>query len=131
MSVAIPAGLIGPNGFIDVEAQYTMTANANYKYGIIKLGGSGGTAHFSVNIGAGSATHARAQRRISNRNSASSQLSWGGGGTANSFTAGTGTGNATSAINTAADTTLWLGYLLQVGTDVITLEQYTVTYFKG
>lgn len=121
-TINIPAGAMGPNGVLRVNAQFSMTNNANAKTPRIRLGGLGGTV-LADPATAGSSS-VRINREIVNRNSQSSQVSSGTSIT-NTFGASS-VAISTAAIDTSAATTLVLTGQLGVGTDAIAVESFTV-----
>jgi hypothetical protein len=120
-TVTIPAGAMGPNGFIRVNALFSNNNSATVKTPRIRFGGIGGTEYFNVaqttNIGINTF------RSITNRNSQSSQV--GISSATNAFSA-TASSPITSAINTAASTTLVITGQLANILDTLTLESYSV-----
>ncbi len=127
-TITIPAGAMGPNGLVRVEATYSFTSNANNKTAIFRFGGTGGTQYLAT-IGT-TQGHARFSRTISNRNSASSQV---GASHNNAGGWGVGGGGAvlTSAINTSAAVDLLIRGQLANAADTITLESYAVELLYG
>jgi hypothetical protein len=121
-TITIPAGAMGANGLVIVEAIWTVPNNANNKTMRTKFGGS------NVNVQTVTTQQSYTQRvRIRNRNSASSQVCPPSGlSTGEGFSTAA---NVTTAINTASATTVTLTAQCAVGTDTITLEEYTVMVF--
>ncbi len=117
----IPAGLLGANGALELQAKYTMTNNANNKNFRVRLGavGSGisGTALMDPQLASVAASHVNC--RIENRNSQASQIGSNNaasmyGGSANTFRTGT--------VNTAVAADLTLTSQLVNSADSITFE---------
>ena len=121
-TVTIPAGAMGVNGILRVEALWTVTNSANNKTLRVRLGGIGGT-QFIGNVVTTVAT-ARALVSIANRGAANSQISM-----ANSFNTMWGsTTNAvtTAAIDTSAATTIVITGQKASAGETLTLESYLV-----
>lgn len=116
-TITVPAGAIGPNGQVEINAHFSVTNSANTKTVRVKFGG---TTFFSLNLSASAAI--QAYSRICNRNSAASQIAYGG---TNGFGTTT-TANATGTVDTSGEVTIQLtGQLTNTG-ETITLESYTV-----
>lgn len=123
-TITIPAGLLATNGQLEIETLWLVTNNSNNKTSFIRFGGTSGTAYLNLV----STTVVSFQNRciISNSNSASAQVGF-ATGTANSYAA---SGNAltTSAVNTAAATTLIISGQKANSGDTLTLERYSVKW---
>jgi hypothetical protein len=120
VTIPLPGGALGKNGTIELDTLWSYTNNANTKTMRTRLGGIGGTIFQSV--AATTTASSRSLAAIHNRNSESSQ----GGPTA---AVGFGTSTSaitTSAINTAADTSLVITAQKGVAGDTLTLERYVV-----
>lgn len=121
-TVTIPAGAIGANGQVEVEALFSYTNNTNNKTPRVKFGGnnvvgSAGTTSFGQSLRA----------RISNRNAANAQVT-----TPISLTPGAGTlvnAHQTFAVDTSQPVDIVFSGILNVATDTITLESYSVKLF--
>lgn len=127
-SVSIPAKLMGPNGWIEVDFTYgTPGGSGNTKTARVRYSGAAGTLYYGVNVT--TALSLRGHIIIQNRNSVSSQRGAQGSAVAASY------GSSTSAIPTSAvDTdgaarTISFNGLLGNSTDSILLEGYTVKVF--
>lgn len=118
-TVTIPAGALGANGSIEVEAFWTGTNNANTKTLSIYLGGS--ALHSTTTT---SNSIAGVLARIANRNSQSSQII--PRPTATSPYGNGGTAHGTAAIDTSVDQVLKISGQLAVGTDSLVLESYLI-----
>ncbi len=120
-TITVPAGAMGPNGQIEVEALFSINNSANSKTMRVRLGGSlaGATATTST-------ASFQGKSRIANRNSASSQVA-----PASLVVSSSATAVNTLAINTAnaADITI-TGQLANAG-DSVTLESYLVRVTYG
>lgn len=120
-TVTIPAGLMGPNGWLRITTNLTMTNNGNNKTFKIKLGGS------ELTNTTGGVTNSAASNRIItvvNRNDVASQAVH--APSANSTQGETDGASTTLSINSDADMTLlFTGDLADAG-DELALEGYTV-----
>lgn len=127
-AIAIPAGAMGANGIVRIEAMFTAASNANSKTAILRFGGTGGVAVMSTAWT--TQVQARFARTIANRNAANSQVV---GSHNNSGGWGTGGGGAitTGAIDTASTVDLLIRGQLANAADTITLESYVVELFHG
>lgn len=125
VTINIPAGLIGPNGLIEVTHFWNANNNANVKTARVKLGG---TAFFAVTAITSNAILLPPPTRIWNRNSESSQISF----AAANGNVGSSTGSAatTGTVNTAAATTLVISGQKATGTDTLTLYAYSVRLIR-
>lgn len=120
-TITIPAGVLGPNGQLQVDALFSYTASTNTKTPRIKFGG---TAFYAPAIAVGSQVGVGVSLRIANRASVSSQV-----GISPAVLAGVGVATAgpvTASVNTAASVTLLITGQLALGTESITLESYSV-----
>lgn len=123
-TITIPAGEMGPNGWVEVYTLWSVTNNANNKTPRIRLGGIGGTAFY--NLATANTTYGRLLTNISNRNSAASQIGMpadvqGWGFAPNAV--------VTATVNTANAQDLVISCQLATGTDTCTLEAYRVVVF--
>jgi hypothetical protein len=122
-TITIPAGAMGANGFIEVDALWTFTDSANAKTMRGRLGGISGTAYLSVANSTAGQVSVRTTTRVYNRNSQSSQI-----GTlatsGNPFTASTSAW-PTSSVDTSASTTFVLTAQLASAGETITLQAYS------
>lgn len=123
VTVNLPANTLGPNGQLRVSILASCNNNANTKVIYLKLGTA---TYLAVNLA--SAASIEIQRRISNRNSANSQVSF--ATTTSSFNSLT-TAVTTSTIDTAAAQTITLIGLLTDIADNITYESYLIEYIYG
>lgn len=125
-TITIPAGAMGLNGWLRVEATFSYTNSANAKTLRVRLGGISGTSHF-----ARSPTTTAGLRLlwvIANRGAANSQVGWQSGSNSFDTTSGAIT---TSAIDTSAATTLVITGLLANSGETIRLESYAVELLNG
>lgn len=122
-TVAIPAGLLGANGRIEIVALWSITNSANNKIARIRFGTSGsglGGTQVSTTTQTTSATIGTLTI-INNRNSASSQVA-----TPQMVFAGSGITAAVAVIDTANASEINLTGQLALGSETITLEAYQV-----
>lgn len=119
-TITIPAGVLGPNGQVEVEALWSCTNSANNKTCRVKFGGTAFTSAV-LTTSAGVQTHTR----IANRNATNSQVSL--GATAVTGFGGTSATATTGAVDTTADVTLLLTGQLASAAETLTLESYVVT----
>lgn len=128
-TVAIPAGAMGPNGYLEILALWTVTSSTNTKTSRIRLGGIGGTAFAFPQLTLTTQPTHQELRVIQNRNDAAVQIAFSGGGAG-----GLGTVNAavtTGAVNTANAQDLVFTAQLGSAGDTITLERYIVKVCYG
>lgn len=126
-TIAIPAGAIGANGSVEVEALFSQNNSGNSKTARIRFGASGAGTGGTLYDAAANTTNLaeKMHQRIGNRGAANSQVGnqilgdegWGAGAS----------GHQTSAINTANATEIALTGQLANAADSITLEGYIVT----
>lgn len=118
VSVVVPAGILGLNGILEVDAVFSYTNNANTKSFKFRYGGG---AFFASSATA--TASAGFLKQIQNRGTTNSQV----GASASSQTYGTSASAPyTSAIDTTVTTSVDITGQLAVGTDAMTLERYTV-----
>lgn len=118
VTVTVPAGSMGANGFLRITTVWTTTNNGNTKTMRVKFNGTNFTA-FSHTTSVG----AQVLTMIRNRNSESSQV---GAASSSYYSAG-----AAAHITSSHDTTGALNITITAqcvtsGSDTITLEGYTV-----
>jgi hypothetical protein len=118
-TVTIPAGLLGLNGLIEVDAVFSYTNNANTKTFRYKHGGNN-----FLSTSATATSSASFIKRIQNRGVANSQI----GEAPTSQAPGGTNANApyTASVDTAVTSSILITGQLAVGTDSMTLERYTV-----
>ena len=121
-TVTIPAGVMTANGILEIESLWSMTSNANNKRARLRFSGASGTAYYDNTLTTG-ALGSPVRTRIGNVNATNSQK-----GHAAASLGFTSSGNplVTSAVDTAATTTLVFTGTLSVGTDTMAVEGYTV-----
>ncbi|HYD05843.1 MAG TPA: hypothetical protein VEC60_08955, partial [Reyranella sp.] len=124
-SIAVPAGIMGKNGTVYIDALYSYTNSANNKTQRIRFGGMSGTQYVSA-VTTTTAT-VRYLVQISNRGAENSQV---GPGMAAIGTASTAS-PVTGSINTAAATTIEITGQLANSGETITLERYSVILVPG
>jgi len=125
-TVQVPGGVLGANGWVLIEATFTVTNNSNTKTVRIKLGG---TTLATANVTT-SAT-LTVSTWVANRNSQSAQI---GGFTAVSDYGGVGStsGNiATAAADTSAESDLTITGQLASSADTLRLQSYMVRVVYG
>ena len=125
-TITLPAGAMGANGQIEIEALFSTTNSANTKTLRFKFGGS--TIHsiaFTTTAGA------QMRKRLSNRNSASSQVAANASAQID-FNTSTSTNfgaPATYAVDTSAAVTILITGQLANSGETITLESYRILLF--
>jgi hypothetical protein len=117
-TIAIPAGLLGISGRVEIMMGFSVTNNANAKTIRARLGGIGGT--ILATASPASVGGAGFLWTIANRGAANSQ--YGGPG---NYGIGAG-GPATAAIDTTAAQDLVITIQKATGADAVTLDQYEV-----
>jgi len=124
-TINIPAGAIGPNGFVEVVPLFSMTGSTNAKTIRVRLNGS---ELFSTGVTGATNVAARTMTGFNNANSQSSQVSVGG------VASGLGLINTPVnrlSVNTAVASTLTItGQLANAG-ETLTLESYLVRLTYG
>lgn len=125
-TINVPAGAMGPNGQLRVTALWSMTNNANSKTARARLGAGGPQLFTSI---VPSLASQRIIRELGNRNSQTSQVSYGAGITASTGTSTTAVSTFTVDTSAAFDLVL-TGTLTNTG-DTMTLEQYIVEVVYG
>lgn len=118
-SVTVPAGLMGPNGRVEIFAHWSCSNNANNKTFAVKFGGASYLAAVQT-----ATASVRVDVYVANRNANNSQV--GHGNTLNSFGA-TANAKVTSAVDTGADVIVQITGTLANAGDTITLESYIVS----
>lgn len=122
-TIPIPAGVLGLNGGIEIRSVWSTTNSANSKTMRTRLGGIGGSQFMTLAVTTSATTSD--ERRIRNRNSASSQIGSAPAGTTG-YLANTANTLPTGAVNTAAAVDLVLSAQLANTGETITLESYEV-----
>lgn len=122
-SIVIPAGAMGNNGHVEVEALLSCTNNANAKTMRLKFGA---TTVFSSNFA--NQTAGQPRRRIANRNAPASQVTVAATAFPDSGFSGA---PLTSTEDTAQAVTLAITGQLANVADTITLESYLVTLYRA
>lgn len=122
-TITIPGGLMGPNGSVEIIPLFSHTNNANLKTIRVKFGGTAYAA-----LAASTTTNTQSLVRITNANSVSAQKGFGNPLAGFGTTAGV---LVTSAVDTNAAVTVLITGQLAVGTDTLTLENYTVKAFRA
>lgn len=124
-TITIPASAMGTNGQLRVTALYSNNHSGNNKTHRIRFGGAAGTVYTSqantTNLSY------QIQVMVRNRNVANSQVGFAAVGATFGVASGA---NATSSVNTAAETTVVISSQLAHGPDSATLESYTVELLR-
>jgi len=115
-TITIPANVMGPNGALRIDMQWTVTLNADTKTAQVRLGGTSFVIH-----GLASVNSLQGQCVIRNRGVTNSQV-----GTGSMSVATTGLPPPTGTIDTTQAQTLTITATLGTTTDTMTLEGYTV-----
>jgi hypothetical protein len=124
-TITIPAGAMGANGQVIVEAAWEMTSSANNKTFRIKFGG---TSYF--NLALTTRTLLKTQVTIANANSASSQVGHNNGEVVQLGTSTAGA-KTTSAVDTTAAVTLLITGQKASGAETLTLLWYRVLLYPA
>lgn len=131
-TIAIPAGMMGPNGVIRVTTCWTLTnGGGGNKVPRVRFGASGagtGGQQFYGTTQTTNLTH-RNQVEIHNRNAEASQVGF--VNSANSFSATTTSVLITTAINSALATEIAITGTAPVSGDVVQLDSYLVEVYYG
>lgn len=120
-TINIPAGAVGPNGFVRVTVLTSNTNNANNKTASIKFGA---TSYFARSFT--TTVSNQFQVIVQNRNSASSQVGHASNGSGLDSASGA---VVTSSENTASIVALTINGQLGNSADTMTLERYIVEVF--
>ncbi len=126
-SFNIPGGILGANGEIEIEGDFTETNNANAKTVQVRLGGLTGTSLLSHNTNTVAGRSFRGT--IGLRNAANSQRAR--FYTATDVAALTSAAGTTGAVNLQNDTVIVITGTLGVGTDTLTLEKFKMRFYKA
>lgn len=118
-TINIPAGLMGVNDAITVDAMWTVTNNANVKTARVRLGGIGGTSFHTLVLT--STLTGRTFVRFSNRGVANSQVA---------FAGSSGSGTSSAAMNTGAVDTTASQDLVITAQDAGSLNQVTLEAYR-
>lgn len=120
----VPAGLMGPNGVLEIVYLFTYTNSANNKTLRVRFGGTGGTVFSSVT--AATSESSVKYIWIRNANSTSSQK----GPSSGSVTGfGTGTGAAiASSVDTSSATDIVISGALALSTETVTYIGCRISY---
>lgn len=128
-TISIPAGALGPNGFIELWTWTTVTSNANSKTQYVRLGGAAGTAVVNAAVTTNSAV-ARLTI-IANRNNQSSQVAMAPSGNNSGGMGQFGAAYPTAAIDTSAAWDLVISGQKANSADTYTLEAYKLVLHYG
>lgn len=119
-TITLPAGALGLNGHLKIWTTWTVTNGINDKILRVRFSGAAGTQYLVSTQTA--IAHAQYLTIISNRGAANSQV-----GAVSALSTGTSSGAVvTSAVDTAAASTIVISGQKEVGTEVLTLERYLV-----
>lgn len=121
-TVSIPAGAMGPNGFIEVVSLWSHTNSANIKTPRVRLGGIAGFAFINPSISTSASSQLYCILR--NRNSVASQVAHAPSTT--TMFGSTSSAVVTGAIDTSAAQDLVFTAQLALGTETLGLEAYIV-----
>jgi hypothetical protein len=118
VTLTVQGGTMGPRGNITVETSSSINNTAGTKNVVLLFGGSSlitqaGTTNTAIN----------GRFRISNRDSQASQR-------VSSYVSSTAAGNV-STVDTSADQSITINIQIATATDVLVLENYTVTISSG
>jgi hypothetical protein len=125
VTVTVPAGLMGLNSAIYVEALWSYTASTNTKTMRARFGGIGGSVIVSILASTGTFLTSRGASFIRNRNVANSQTFPPTGSVGNPIVATSGV-NGTAAVDTASSVDIVFTGTLAVSGEAIDLESYEV-----
>lgn len=120
-SITIPANSMGPAGRLRITMLFSATANANNKVFRCRFGGSSGQDYLGSVVG----TVPSGPVVVSIYNTSATNVQ--GGGRENTLSATA----LVSAIDTTADTVVYISGTLAVGTDTATLISATVEVIPG
>lgn len=123
LSVTLPGGLMGPNGYCKVRARWSRNSSGSGNAACVAA--FGGTTISNISL-ATSLLALEDVRTVSNVNSESSQRAL--ASTNSAFGAGAGA-NITPAVNTASDVTISFQVALANSSDTATLEEYSISTF--
>jgi len=129
-TIPVAAGEMGPNGFVEIDVLWSCTNNANGKTIRARLATSGSGLTGTL-VDSGTPTSVAAQRRlilVSNRNSASSQVS---GSTGQAGGTGSISAPSTAAIDTSAASEIGITGQLTNSGDTLTLERVVARLYYG
>lgn len=121
-TITLPAGAMGANGKVEIQARWSFSGTAGTKTPKIKFGG---TAIIASNVGA-TITAYRHNSEVANRNATNSQYTFVDG--MNSSAASLMT-TGTLAIDTTASVSITITGTLANAADTITLESYQVLLY--
>jgi hypothetical protein len=125
VTVVVPADIMGPNGFLDIDVVFSCTNNANVKTVYIR---NDSDILFSAAIT--SSTTYRGTWRLFNRAAVDSQPYVNFPTTAGGWGIGTGAGSV-RVIDTSAEWNLMINVQKATAADAIRLEHYRVTAHYG
>jgi hypothetical protein len=124
-TIVVPGGIMGPNGFLDIDVVLSCTNNANVKTLSIR-----NDSDILFNGTLTSSTNFRGTYRLFNRAAEDSQPFVNFPTTAGGWGIGTGAGSV-RVIDTAADWNLLINVQKATAADAIRLEHYRVTAHYG
>lgn len=127
-TIPVPAGAMGPNGFLRIYTLWGMTGSTNAKTMRVRLGGIGGTMHWSSGaIVTASLIIVNSMSHIFNRGAQNSQV--GVGTIAPGVGAGTISLPTTGAIDTSVPQDLVITGQKASAGEVLALDAYSVELF--
>lgn len=125
-TIAVPAGLLGPNGYLRATTGWSMTNSANNKTLRLKLGATLIWSSVQTTVASLSQMSVIANRGAANSQVSPTQASLGGS------TFGVSTGAlSTAAIDTAAGTSVVVTGQKVTAGETLTLESYLIEAFPG
>ena len=120
LSLIIKAGLLGLDGSLEILTTWTTTNGANDKTMRIRFNST--TLNLFLNQLVTAVAHVQQRTIITNRGVANSQM-----GAVTGLDEGTSTGTiVTAAVDTSAETTLYIRSIKEVGTEICTLERHRI-----
>lgn len=128
LTVNIPGGLLGPNGYFRLTTTWTLTNSANTKTARLRYSGAAGAQLHAGNYG--SAAGALIIQGFANRGLANSQIGLGAqsGGI---FVLAAGTAPLASAVDTSVATTAVLSMQKGSAGEIATLDSYLAEAFPA
>jgi hypothetical protein len=123
IAITVPAGAMGPNGYIEIVAVFSHTNSAGNKVPRLRLGGVGGTSYAGANA-LTTTVHAAVYAKVSNTGVQNAQV-----GTIGAAFGGLGTSTiapATGSVDTSASTTVYISHTNAVATDNTVIESWHV-----
>lgn len=123
----IPAKLLGANGEIEIDGDFSETNNANAKTVQVRLGGLAGTSLLSHNTNTVAGRSFKGTVGLRNSHASQRARFY----TATDAAALTSVAGATGTVDTSADVALVITGTLATGTDTLTLEKFRMRFYKS